>query len=59
MLLNGVLIPRLLNIPFASYFLINSDFLLPHTAHFDNIISLPLLVPETCGFMFCCIFLTL
>ena len=51
-LLNGVLRPKLLNSHFASYFLINLDFLLPHMAHFDNIIVLPLLVFETLGFMF-------
>ena len=50
-LLNGVLIPSVLNNPFASCFLINLDCLLPHIAHFDNII-LPLLVLETCGFIF-------
>ena len=43
-LLKGVLIPRLLNNPFASCFLINLDFLIPHIAHVDNIIVLPLLV---------------
>ena len=46
-LLNGVLIPNLLNNPFASCLLINLDFLLLHIAHFDNIISLPLLVLDT------------
>ena len=51
-LLNGALIPKLLNSPFASWFLINFDFLLLHIAHFDNTISLPLLVFETLGFMF-------
>ena len=51
-LLNGVLRLKLLNIPFASCFLINFDFLLSHTAHFDNNIVLPLLVFETLGFMF-------
>ena len=30
-LLNGILIPVLLNNPFASWFLINLDFLLLHT----------------------------
>ena len=50
-LLKGVLIPNLLNNPFASYLLINLDFLLLHIAHFGNIISLPLLILETCGFM--------
>ena len=57
-LLNGVLVPSLLNNPFASCLLINSDFLLPHIVHFDNIIVLPLLVLETCGFMLFFIFLT-
>ena len=56
--LNGVLIPNLLNNPFASWFLINLDFLLPHIAHFDNIIILPLLVLEMCGFIFSACFFT-
>ena len=43
-----------LNSPSASWFLIDLDFLLPHIAHFDNIITLPLLVLETIF----CIFLT-
>ena len=51
-LLNGVLIPNLLNNPFASCLLINLDFSLQHTEHFDNMITLPLLVLETCGFKF-------
>ena len=57
-LLNGVLIPNLFNNPFASWFLINLDFLLPHIAHFDNIIILPLLVLEMCGFIFSACFFT-
>ena len=44
--------PNLLNSPFASWFLTNLDFLLPHIAHFDNIIALPLLVLEIFGPMF-------
>ena len=56
-LLNGVLIPNLLNNPFASCFLIKLEFLLPHITHFDNITILPLLVLETCGFMFFVYFL--
>ena len=51
-LLNGVLISSLLNNSFASCFLINIDFLLPHIAHFDNIIILPLLVLDTSGSIF-------
>ena len=43
-LFSGVLIPTLLNIPFACCSLINFDFLLPHIAHFDKIIVLPLVV---------------
>ena len=42
-LLNGVLLPNLLNNPFPTWFLTNLDFLLLHIAHFDNIIPLPLL----------------
>ena len=56
-LLNGVLIPKLLNSPFASLFLINLDFLLQHIAHFDNTIVLSLLVFETLEFMFSVSFL--
>ena len=56
-LLNGVLIPNLLYNPFASCLLINLDFLLLHIEHFDNIIILPLLVLETCGFIFFVCFL--
>ena len=37
-LLNGILRPKLLNILLASCFLINLDFLLPHIAHFDDMI---------------------
>ena len=46
MLFNSILRPKLLNIPLASYFLINVDFLAPHIVHIDNIIVLPLLVSE-------------
>ena len=35
-LLNGVLRPRLLNIPLASCSIIILDFLLPDTTHFDD-----------------------
>ena len=35
-LLKGVLIPKLLNNPFASCSFINLDFLLPRTACFDD-----------------------
>ena len=48
-LLKGVLIPRLFNLPLVSCFLINFDFLLSHIAHFDNIIVLPLLVFKNLG----------
>ena len=56
-LLRGVFIPTLLNIPLASCFLINFDLLLSHIAHFDNIIVLPLLVFETLGVMLSVFFL--
>ena len=40
-LLKGVFIPKLLNIPLAFYSLINFDFLLSHTAHSDKTIIFP------------------
>ena len=58
-LFNGVLRPKVLTIPFTSYFLINFDFLLPHIAHFDNSTVLPLLLFITFGFMFSLFFYTL
>ena len=51
-LLDSVLIPNLLNNPLASCLLINLDFLLPHIAYFDNIISLPLLVLRNLFFVY-------
>ena len=39
-LLKGVLIPKLLNKPFACCSLINLDFLIPQTEHFDCITNL-------------------
>ena len=50
-LLTSVLMPRLLNNPFAS-FLINFDFLSPHIAHFDNVIVPLFIAFETCRIMF-------
>ena len=47
MLYNGVLRPKLFNIPLASCFLLSLDFLLPRIAHFDNMTVLLLLVFET------------
>ena len=41
-----------------SWFLINLDFILPHIAHFDNIITLTLLLAETFGSMFSVFFYT-
>ena len=58
-LFNGVLIPKLLNNPFACCSLINFDFLLPHIAHVDKITVLPLVVFETLGFMLSVFFFTL
>ena len=43
-LFNGVFRPKLLNNHFASCSFIKLDFLLLHTAHFDNNIDLPFLV---------------
>ena len=50
-LFHDVLIPKLLNNPFACCSLINFDFLLAHIAHVDKIIVLPLAVFETLGFI--------
>ena len=48
----GTFIPvNLLNTPLASWSLINSNFLLSHTAHFDKSIILPFLVFTTFGFL--------
>ena len=49
-LLNGVLRPKILNIPLASCSFINSDFLLPHTTHFYDSIVLSFLVFNTFAF---------
>ena len=46
-LVNGVLRLKLLNNPFAFCSFINLDFLLPHTANFDDNIALPFSVFET------------
>ena len=46
-LFSSVLIPKLLNNPFASCYFINLGFLLPHTTHFDNNIGLPFLFFNT------------
>ena len=51
-LLNGVLRPKILNIPLASCSFINSDFLLPHTTHFYDSIVLSFLVFNTFAFFF-------
>ena len=56
MLLIGILRPKLLNISFSSFYLINLDFLLPYVGHFDNIIILPLSIFGTVGFYIFCIF---
>ena len=51
---NGILRPKLLSIPFASCTYINLEFLLPHTAHFDDNIVLPFLIFNTFESTFCC-----
>ena len=53
---NGVLIPKLLNNPFACCSLINFDFLLSHIAHVEKIIVLPLVVFPTLGFILSVLF---
>ena len=58
-LFNGVLRPRLDNNPSASCFFINFEFLLPHTAHFDDNIVLPFFVFNTFQFTFSVFFCTL
>ena len=55
-LLKGVLIPNLLNNSFASCFLIDLYFLLPHIAHFDNIIILLLLTVKRVDLYFLYVF---
>ena len=57
MILNGVLIPKLLNKPFASYSFTNLDFLIPQSAHFDCIINLPFFVLKIFEFKFSVFFL--
>ena len=51
MLLKGVLIPKLLNSPLASWFFINLDLLLPHMIYFDDNVIFLLLAFESLGFM--------
>ena len=58
-LFNGVLIPKVLNNPFACCSLINFDFLLSHIAHVDKIIVLPLVVFEILEFILSVFFYTL
>ena len=47
-----LLITRLFNNRFVSCFLINFYLLSPNTAHFDNIIILPFIAPETFKIIF-------
>ena len=58
-LLNAVLRPKLLNNTFASCLFMNLDFLLPHTAHFDDNIGLPFLVLTLLNLYFLYFFLAL
>ena len=50
-LLKGVFIPKLLNNLLTSCSLINFNFLLSHTLHFDKSIILPFLVYATFEFL--------
>ena len=56
-LLKGVFIPKLVNNPLPSCCLVNFDFLLSHTAHFDRSIILPIFVYSTFGFLLSVFFL--
>ena len=56
-LLKGVCFPELLNNPIASYSLINFNFSLSHTAHFDKGIILPFFALTTFGFLLSVFFL--
>ena len=49
--LKGVFISKLLNNPLASCCLINVDFVLSNTAHFDKSIILPFFVLASFGFL--------
>ena len=51
-LLNSVLIPKLLNNPFASSSFTNIEFLNLHSAHFDCIFNLPFVVLKIFEFTF-------
>ena len=55
---NGVLRPKLLNIPFSSCSFINLDFLIQHTAHSDYNIPLPFLYFNTFKLTFSVFFCT-
>ena len=56
-LLNGGLIPKVLNKPFAYCSFTNVDFLNPYLTHFDGIIILPFFVLKVFGFKFSVFFL--
>ena len=58
-LLNGVLIPKLLNNPFVSCSFTNLDFLIPQSTHFDCIINLLFFVLKIFESKFSFFFLTL
>ena len=59
MVLNGVLIPKLLNKTFASYSFTNLDFLILQAGHFDCIINLPFFILKIFEFKFSVLFLHL
>ena len=56
-LLKGVFIPKLLNNPLVSWCLINFDFLILHTVHYDKRIIHPYFNLGTFGFLFSVFFL--
>ena len=52
MLLKDLLVPKLLNNPFASCSFTNLDFVFPHSVHLDCIINLPFFVLKIFRFKF-------
>ena len=56
-LLNGVLIPKLLNKPFSSCSFTNLDFLIPQSVHFDCISNIQYFVLKIFEYKFSVFFL--
>ena len=58
-LLKGVLIPKVLNDPFASFSFMNLDFLLSYAAYFDDRLNLKFLVFTSFASLFFYFFCTI